>query len=206
MFGRTWWGKQWLRVLEQLGLTYPDNRLAKARTLVRNGDVDLLHSEAGELSAWVDEPRKSFGVTIQVATFDEAQWKIFDTTVAARLGNIAELADDRLPTAIDKQLAGSGVSLFPTDADLITHCPCRDRSATCVHIIAVQHVFAVELDDDPYLLPLLRGRDREQFIAGIRSARPQVDHLELIDNGLSIDDLPIETYFEAPGSIDAAMR
>ena len=200
---RTWWAKRWLRTLEQLGLTYPDSRLGKARSMVRNEAVDLLNVEPGELSAWVDVPRKSFGVTVTLPVYDPAQWQRFDETIAARLGNLADLLDDRLPTTIDKQLAGAGLSLFPADGELATSCPCRDRSATCLHVIAVQHAFALEFDEDPFLLPLLRGRDHAAFIAGIRAHRPDPRDVLVPDTGIAIGSLPGERFYTASGDLDA---
>lgn len=206
-YGRTWWGKRWLRTLEQLGLTYPDNRIVRARTLVKNDAVDLMHTEPGELSAWVDVPRKSFGVSINLPVFSTAQWEVFDRVTASQLGNLADLLDDRLPASIDKQLAPSGMSLFPADGELATDCPCSDRSAVCVHVIAVQHAFAAEFDDDPFLLPLLRGREREEFIAGIRAARSDRAPVPIPpDAGIPIEDLPVAEFFTASGDLDTLAR
>jgi uncharacterized Zn finger protein len=196
-FGRTWWGKRWLRTLEQLGLSYPNSRLAKARSLVGNDAVDLLHIEPGELSAWVDQPRRSFGVTISLPTFTDQQWRDNDRATAARLGNLAALHDDRLPPSIDNQLSQVEVRLFPGDGELTAACPCTDRRPPCVHVIAVQHAFTVRFDDDPYLLPLLRGRNRADYLAGVRAARPSLRSCAVNPGGLAIDSLPVQDFFTA---------
>ncbi|MFD0558712.1 hypothetical protein FB566_4665 [Stackebrandtia endophytica] len=167
-FGQSWWGKQWLRTLEELGLRYPDGRLPKARSLATNGHVDLLQVTAGELSAWVDQPRKSFEAVVRVREFTEAEWLRVYETLAAQWRNLAELREDRLPADIDRQLGHIGLTLFPTRADLTTSCPCRDRTDVCLHIIALQHAFTVWFDEDPFLLPLLRGRDRDCLLTQLR--------------------------------------
>ena len=207
-FGATWWGKRWLRSLEQLGLTYPDNRMSTARSLVNKEAVDLLNVETGELSAWVDQPRKSFGVTVTVAPFSDEQWRTFDSAVAARLSNLADLLDDRLPAGIDRQLEPHGLTLFPGDADIDSSCPCRDRTRVCVHVIALQHAFAVLFDDDPFLLPLLRGRDREALLSGVRAAGPDRAHLPRLPAGEAVPLSAIDTgaYYTARGNIDAVLR
>lgn len=207
-FGATWWGKRWLRTLEQLGLSYPDHRMARGRTLVNKEAVDLMNIETGELSAWVDEPRKSFGVTVTVTPYTTEQWRIFDAVIAERLGNLADLLDDRLPAGVDRQLEPHGLSLFPADAEIDTACPCSDRSKVCVHVIALQHAFAVIFDDDPYLLPLLRGRDRETLLAEVRSAGPDRHRLpELtVHPGVDIASLSVDDFYEARGSIDVIVR
>lgn len=207
-YGATWWGKRWLRTLEQLGLSYPDSRMARGRSLANKEAVDLMNIETGELSAWVDEPRKSFGVTVRVAPFTDERWRTFDTVTASRLGNLADLLDDRLPTGIDRQLEPHGLTLFPSDGEIDTSCPCRDKTKVCVHVIAVQHAFAVVFDDDPYLLPLLRGRDRETVLSSIRSSGPALDRLpELADlPGIPLDGLSAADFYEARGSIDLIVR
>ncbi|MGH8794903.1 MAG: hypothetical protein ACRDXX_19960 [Stackebrandtia sp.] len=204
-FGSTWWGKRWLRTLEQLGLTYPDNRISRARTLVNKEAVDLVTAEPGELSAWVDEPRKSFGVVVRLPVYSEHDWEVFDECVAARLGNFAELLDDRLPTAIDRQLEPFGLSLFPAEGELKVECPCKDRREVCVHVIAVQHAFADLLDDDPFLLCVLRGRDRLALLDGLRSARKPAAAAPALDEAVPIATIPAESFYAAKGSLDAAL-
>lgn len=207
-FGVTWWGKRWLRTLEQLGLSYPDNRMSRGRTLVSREAVDLMNIETGELSAWVDQPRKSFGVTVRIEPYTDQQWRVFDTVIASRLGNLADLLDDRLPTGVDRQLEPHGLSLFPADDEIDTTCPCSDRTKVCVHVIAVQHAFAVIFDDDPYLLPLLRGRDRETLLTEVRAAGPDRDRLpELtVHPGIPVTGLSAADFYQARGSIDVIVR
>jgi|GEM_PF-6655947 len=168
-FGQSWWGKQWLRTLEELGLRYPDGRLPKARSLVTNGHVDLLHVDSGEVSGWVDQPPKSFEAVVRVREFSDEEWQRVYDALSTQWRNLAELREDRLPSDIDRQLAHIGLSLFPTRADLTTSCPCRDRTGVCVHIIALQHAFTVWFDDDPFLLPLLRGGDRDSLLSALRN-------------------------------------
>ncbi|GAA4899647.1 hypothetical protein LX16_0724 [Stackebrandtia albiflava] len=168
-FGRSWWGKSWLRTLEQLGLRYPDSRLPKARSLVTAGDVDMLHVAPGELSAWVDQPPRTFGVTVRLPVFTASRWDDVTEALGRQWRNLAELREDRLPSDVDRQLAATvGATLFPAPGELTAECPCRDRGRICLHVIAVQHGFAVCFDDDPFLLVNLRGGDRDTLLEGVR--------------------------------------
>lgn len=203
IYGRTWWGKRWLRTLEALGLQYPDNRMSKGRTLVNKDAVDLLHVEPGELSAWVDEPRKSFGVSMQLPVFTSGQWRAFEEVMVSRLRNLAELMDDMLPTNIDRQLETTGLALFPSGDELTVRCPCSDRSRSCVHVIAMVHGFATEFDDDPFLLPYLRGRDRDALLSGIRDARPAISAATVHDASIPIDSLPYTEFFDGAQGLDS---
>lgn len=156
----TWWSKRWPRALEALGLSYPDNRLVRARTLIRSGAVDDLLVSPGEITAWVDYPRKTYGVTLRLPILDAAAWAAESRRVASRLGALAALLDDRLPEDM--------LPLFPGAGELTVECPCgRDL---CVHVVAVHLAFADLFEGDPFLLPLLRGRGREELLAGVREA------------------------------------
>ncbi|HIW61429.1 MAG TPA: hypothetical protein H9881_03145 [Candidatus Stackebrandtia excrementipullorum] len=168
-FGNTWWSKRWLRTLDQLGLRYPDSRLPKARSMVRSGDVDLMHVEAGAVSAWVDQQAKSFEVTVAVHRFDDRQWERFVDIMAAQWRNLVAFSGRELPTDIDRQL-DEQASLFPSDGELSTTCMCPDTSPVCVHVIALQHAFTVWLDEDPLLLFVLRGGEPETLMDRIRTA------------------------------------
>jgi uncharacterized Zn finger protein len=83
----------------------------------------------------------------------------------------AELLDGRMPEDVDEVLAGCGVSLFPTARELATRCSCPDVANPCKHVAAVHYVLAQTFDADPFLLPALRGRDRDALLAGLRAVR-----------------------------------
>ena len=170
---RTWWGKRWPRTLEPLGLSYPDSRIVRARALIRAGAVDDLLVAPGEFTAWVDQPGKAFGVTVRVPVFDEPQWTTAAQTLAGRVSSLADLLDDRLPEDVDKVLGTVGLALFPREGELSIECPCSAKGL-CVHVITVHNAFADRFDDDPFLLPLLRGGDRAKLLADVRAAMSAV--------------------------------
>ena len=76
-----------------------------------------------------------------------------------------------MPDDIDDTLAGCGLSLFPKAGDLATTCSCPDHANPCKHVAAVHYVLAQAFDDDPFLLPTLRGRDQHALLAALRAAR-----------------------------------
>lgn len=52
-------------------------------------------------------------------------------------------------------------------------CSCPDWADPCKHSAAVCYLFADMLDADPFQLFLLRGRDRESLLAGLRARRAE---------------------------------
>lgn len=196
-FGQTWWGKRWLRTLEQLGLRYPDTRLPKGRSMVRSGDVDLMHVEPGAMSTWVDQAAKSFEVTVGIPVFGDDQWEIFVRVLSAQWRNLVELSQGRLPTDVDRQLEGHGLSLFPADSELTTACICPSQSAVCVHVIAAQHAFTVWLDEDPFLLLILRGTQPDSLLERLRTA---IAEQSLPPTELALEPIGDGTDFFTAGS------
>ena len=170
-FGLTWWGRRWIGSLETLGAAYA-NRLPRGRTYARRGAVRRLEVAPGEVTARVDGSRAvPYRVTLRLPAFSDAQWDEIVAALAGQLRHAAALLDGRMPDDIDDTLAGCGLSLFPKAGDLATTCSCPDHANPCKHVAAVHYVLAQAFDDDPFLLPTLRGRDQHALLAALRAAR-----------------------------------
>jgi uncharacterized Zn finger protein len=174
-FGLTWWGRRWIGSLEKLGAAYA-NRLPRGRTYARRGAVRRLEIGPGEVTARVDGSRAvPYRVTLRLPTFSDAEWDAVVAALAGQLRHAAALLDGRMPDDIDDTLAGCGLSLFPHAGELSTACSCPDHANPCKHVAAVHYVLAQTFDDDPFLLPELRGRGRSALLAALRSARTGED-------------------------------
>jgi len=170
-FGLTWWGQRWTAALEALGATY-DNRLPRGRTYARKGTVLDLAVAPGSVTAQVQGSRATpYRVSLRLPVFDEGTWQSITLALAGQIRHAATLLDGRMPEDIDGVLAGCGVSLFPRPGELRTRCSCPDVANPCKHVAAVHYVLAQTFDADPFLLPALRGRDRDALLAGLRTAR-----------------------------------
>ena len=73
--------------------------------------------------------------------------------------------------ASSRTAAAAGVDLLPGAGELQPRCSCPDWADPCKHAAAVCYLVADQLDADPFALFLLRGRDREQVMAGVRHQR-----------------------------------
>lgn len=199
-FGLTWWGQRWIAALEELGAVYA-NRLPRGRTYARNGAVDQLEVSAGEVTAAVQGRRaRPYRVRLRLPTFDDATWGQILAALAARVRHAAELLDGRMPEDVDEVLAECGVSLFPTGRELSTSCSCPDSANPCKHVAAVHYLLAQAFDSDPFLLMRLRGRDRDQLLAGLRSRRSGRDidaEVAAPEGPPRIDDLVARELFSA---------
>ena len=205
-FGLTWWGKRWIGALEALGAVYA-NRLPRGRTYARQGRVANLTVRPGRVTAAVQGSRaRPYRVTLTLPVFDDATWEAILETLAGEVRHTAALIDGRMPDDVDDALQACGVSLFPRARELSTSCSCPDAANPCKHVAAVHYTLAQTFDDDPFLLPRLRGRDRGQLLAGLRAHRAgtgdPVDDARSDDGAITVTDLVARDLFTARGALD----
>jgi hypothetical protein len=112
-----------------------------------------------------------------------------------RAGHIAALLDGEMPHALVDAAADAGVSLLPGIGELDSSCTCDGWELPCQHAAALCYQVAWLLDDDPFILLLLRGRDREELL----------DHLQLrshtastAEAGEALDDVLETAVRELP--------
>jgi uncharacterized Zn finger protein len=170
-FGRTWWGRAWLEALEQRARLDPD-RLPRGRDYARSGAVGQLALAPGEARAQV-QGRKTqpYEVRIRVRRFTDDEWDRVLEAISARLSHAAALLDGELPPEIADDVASAGLDLLPGGGELGPRCSCPDDADPCKHSAAACYLLTDALDTDPFTLFLLRGRTRDQVLAGIRARR-----------------------------------
>jgi len=170
-FGHSWWGKAWIDALEHRARLDP-NRLPRGRTYARSGRVGQLKVAAGEVKAAVQGSRAvPYIVRIRVRMFDPAEWDRLLDTIAAKAAHNAALLDGELPPDVVADAAEARVDLLPGPGEIGPQCSCPDWADPCKHAAAVIYLVADELDADPFALLLLRGRSREDVLAGLRQRR-----------------------------------
>ena len=170
VFAPRWWAQRWIAVLELLGLA---NRLEKGRRYARSGRVMRLEIKPGRIEADVQGSRYDpYRVRFRVKSLSRAQWEQALETLASQALFAAKLLAGEMPQNIEDAFQSAGLSLFPTSQDdLVTECSCPDVANPCKHIAAVHYVLAEQLDQDPFLLFRLRGRDREKILKALRAHR-----------------------------------
>jgi len=170
-FGRTWWGRAWLEALEQRARLDPD-RLPRGQEYARSGAVGDLTFAPGEARARVrGRKTEPYQVRIRVRPLADDEWDRVFAAIAARLGHAAALLDGELPPEIADDAAAAGLDLLPGGGEVGPRCDCPDDADPCKHSAAACYLIAGALDADPFALFLLRGRTRDQVLAGIRARR-----------------------------------
>jgi uncharacterized Zn finger protein len=158
-FAETWWGNAWVRALEEGALDAA--RLARGRAYADRGHVDAITVTPGLVLAYVHGSRpRPYRVQVRLRTLDDADWDRFLDAAAERPGHIAALLDKEMP----KSLADCGVDLLPGPGDLAPQCSCPDYGHPCKHAAALCYQTARLLDEDPFVLLLLRGRGERELL------------------------------------------
>lgn len=158
-FAETWWGNAWVAALEEGALDAA--RLARGRTYAGQGHVDAITVTPGLVLAYVHGSRpRPYRVQIRVRTLADADWDRFLDAAAERPGHIAALLDKEMP----KSLADCGAELLPGPGELEPQCSCPDFGHPCKHAAALCYQTARLLDEDPFVLLLLRGRGERELL------------------------------------------
>lgn len=198
-FGSTWWGRAWVEALEGRAHIDP-NRLPRGRTYARKGQVGALDVTAGQIKAVVQGSRPvPYRVTIGTHRFSDRDWQTLLGTIGGRLGYTAALLDGELPPELAGHARAAGVDLLPGPGDLWPRCSCPDSADPCKHAAAVCYLVADEVDADPFVLFLLRGKGREELLAELRARRagPAGDEAAL-EEGMAPEDAFARTLGDLP--------
>ncbi|MFH8369951.1 SWF or SNF family helicase [Streptomyces sp. NPDC018031] len=183
-FADSWWGRAWLKALEDTALD--GQQLKQGRKQAREGAVGAVSVRPGRITAVVrDRDGTSYRSDVLLQELDADAWDRLLEVVADRAGHIAALLDRDMPPDLVEDAAAAGVDLLPGIGDLEPECAC-DAWDHCPHTAALCYQVARLLDQDPFVLLLMRGRGERDLLdeLQVRSAtravrtageRPAVD-------------------------------
>ncbi len=167
----SWWSSRLVALLDSYGL---GGRMQRGRRYARQGQLVSFDVTPGFVIAEVQGSRRQpYEVQIGFSPLTESQWAAVQAEIEATLRFAARLLAGEVPAELENVFDEAGVSLFPRRwSDLKAACSCPDFGNPCKHIAAVLYVLADQLDDDPWLLLLWRGRRRDEVLAhlGTRDA------------------------------------
>ncbi len=197
-FAQTWWGQAWLKALE--GTALDSAQLKTGRRLARAGAVGAVSVRPGRLTAVVqDRDRTAHRADVLLEELSPGQWDRFLDMTAERAGHVAALLDREMPPHLVEDAADSGVELLPGLGDLEPECDCGAWDH-CGHTAALCYQVARLLDQDPFVLLLMRGRDETTLLEDLQarsgasttdSAEPEgVDAAEAYAAGDILPPLP----------------
>ncbi|WP_086563772.1 SWF or SNF family helicase [Streptomyces africanus] len=164
---QTWWGQAWLKALEDTALD--SAQLRTGRRLARAGAVGAVSVRPGRLTALVQDPdRTAHRADVLLEELSPGQWDRFLDMAVERAGHVAALLDREMPPHLVEDAAAEGVDLLPGLGDLEPECGCGAWDH-CRHTAALCYQVARLLDQDPFVLLLMRGRDEAALLNALQS-------------------------------------
>ncbi|MFI6108404.1 SWF or SNF family helicase [Streptomyces sp. NPDC051310] len=161
-FAETWWGRAWLRALEDTALD--GQQLKRGRRHAREGAVGAVSVRPGRITAVVkDRDGTAHRSDILLQELTDPEWDLFLDLVVDRAGHIAALLDRDMPPHLVEDAAAAGIELLPGIGDLEPECTC-DAWDHCPHTSALCYQVARLLDQDPFVLLLMRGRGERRVL------------------------------------------
>jgi uncharacterized Zn finger protein len=185
-FGSSWWGKAWLRSLETSQFA-DAGRLSRGRTYARQDRVQDVIVSPGSVSAIVwgtENYRTSLGVKILA----DDQWEILIELIVSKARYSAELLSGAMPHGLALHAEEAGAPLLPIAGDLRPNCSCPDWGDPCKHAAALCYSTCDLIDDDPFVLFFVRGRDRATIVDEVRRRRSLLAGHDVDTDRVSVDD------------------
>ncbi|MEV0694898.1 SWF or SNF family helicase [Streptomyces sp. NPDC050388] len=166
-FAQTWWGRAWLTALE--GTALDVQQLKAGRRLARAGAVGAVSVRPGRITAVVqDRDRTAHRADVLLQELSDEQWDRFLGMAVERAGHVAALLDREMPPHLVEDAELAGVELLPGLGDLEPECGCGAWDH-CGHTAALCYQVALLLDQDPFVLFLLRGRGERALLDALQS-------------------------------------
>ncbi|MEV8342270.1 SWIM zinc finger family protein [Streptomyces niveus] len=160
-FATSWWGNAWVESMEDVALD--PARLRRGRAYASGGHVDAITVTPGRVMAYVHGSRpRPYRTEIRLRTLGDGDWEDLLDAAAARPDHIAALLDKDMPHAL-----AATADLLPAAGDLTPDCSCPDDGFPCKHAAALCYQTARLLDEDPFVLFLMRGRGEHEILADL---------------------------------------
>ncbi|MBU8548355.1 SWF or SNF family helicase [Streptomyces sp. Babs14] len=166
-FARSWWGRAWLRALEDAAMDAA--QVKTGRRLARAGAVGAVSVRPGRITAVVrDRDGTTHRADVLLERLSDAQWDRFLDLAIERSGHVAALLAHDMPPHLVEDAASAGIDLLPGLGDLEPECDCGAWDH-CGHTAALCYQVAGLLDQDPFVLLLMRGRAESAVLDALQS-------------------------------------
>jgi uncharacterized Zn finger protein len=208
LLGEEWWTSAFLN-LKRFG--QDNSQLVKGRRLAERGQVIIQGIGCGGAEAVVLEPAGGLRkVSLWVTMFNE-EWEIIFRIFSEHQNLFSRLITGEYPEELDSILKEAGIYIIPAiHLDLDYRCDCESHYHMCGHIIAVYLALGRYINEDPLNLFLLRGKTREDIIAGVASISEEENEYEQTDrkdripeNTIGLEPADPSRYYEPGPDLDS---
>ncbi|ADB32674.1 zinc finger SWIM domain protein [Kribbella flavida DSM 17836] len=201
--GRSWWAQAWVQAMEDTSLD--SDQLRKGRRFANSGQVGTITVSPGRIAASVEAPEDRYEAVVLVDRLSDDEWTRFLDQVGARAGHIAALLDGDMPHDLVTAAEDAGVPLLPGIGDLDPSCSCDAWELPCQHAAGLCYQVAWLLDDDPFILLLMRGRSREDLLDDLQRRTTQMTAQDVSAEGATTEGAAAGgATADAAGALSAA--
>ncbi|MFE1955783.1 SWIM zinc finger family protein [Streptomyces sp. NPDC059524] len=164
--GQSWWAGAWADALED-GL-FDADPLKEGRSAARSGRLGPVSVAPGRIAVTVHD-EETHRVEITLAVLDDEEWDLLWEKLADRPAELEAVLEGTLPPDLLEAVEDARVRMLPGYGDLEAECDCDSFDHPCAHAAALAYQFGWLLDQDPFLLLLCRGRDRDEALEELRT-------------------------------------
>lgn len=151
VFGKTWWGEQWLQSLNNIDY---GNRLPRGATYARKGAVTAIDIHENQIHAKVAGSMiEPYSVTIIIPPFFEPEIGLFIEELMKRPVIISKMLNRQLDSEVLEIAEKMQLKVFPKQwTDFKMQCSCPDWAVPCKHLASVIYKLSAEIDNNPFLV------------------------------------------------------
>ena len=161
----TWWGRAWVRGIEESAFNETD--LRRGRALSRAGGIGGITVRDGLFVASVPDADGLFTASVALPVLDQASESALVEVIGAQSGRIGSLLAGELPHSLVEHAEEAGVELLPFGSELDASCTCDAWLDPCAHALAVMYQVTWLIEADPFVLLQLRGLPRDRLLAAL---------------------------------------
>ncbi|MXY93427.1 MAG: hypothetical protein F4Y42_08270 [Caldilineaceae bacterium SB0664_bin_27] len=186
------WAARWHEYMKAQGFD-----LKRGQALARRLQVEAVDVQFGRIKAEVAEShRGSCEIEIDIPPLGDDEWSAVLDALAGEALYAAQLLAggnewETFLAVLDAVFSDAQVALLsrsPVIGEVEARCSeCFSQGTPCRHTLAVLYRFGQMISEDPWQLLLLRGRDRQQVLTGLRLRRSHDAEEDLRGEGETSD-------------------
>lgn len=153
----SWWGRAWVSALE--AVSRDPARLARGGAYASEGHVQAVTVTPGRIVAYVRGSRaRPYRTELALSPLSDTEWSELLEALAGDPTALASLLEREVPQSLAQRL-------LPGAGELVPRCSCPDTARPpCKHAAALCYRAARLIDEEPFVLLLLRGRGERELL------------------------------------------
>ncbi|WP_217247062.1 hypothetical protein [Streptomyces sp. AC602_WCS936] len=165
--GQSFWARQWVAAVEDV---WPEEEpLKKGRSFARSGRIGPITVSPGRVAAQVYGGEETYTTQLTLTELDADEWDLLWEKTADRPAETEAVLAGELPEDLLEAVEDARVRMLPGYGDLDADCDCDAFDHPCPHATALGYQLSWLLDEDPWLLPLIRGRGAGEAVEELKS-------------------------------------